>query len=77
MANNYTGIVGGVLSIYAYDIAMIYWVTQNSMENIYSGSYCYKLIFEGKSYPRSVNINKLYFKFIINNKMYNLFIHKT
>lgn len=38
------------------------------MTTINSGAYNYKILFEGKEYPHSVNITKLLFRYNINNK---------
>lgn len=49
--------------------------SNNLINNITSGPYSYKLFFEGKWYPHSVNLTKLYFKFSHNNKEHNKILY--
>lgn len=48
---------------------------QRQSLNIYSGPYEYKLCFEDKSYPHSVNLNKLIFNYKINDNYYSKILY--
>ena len=53
-------------------------VNQNISKNIiiiYSGPYDYKMFFEGKAYPHSVNLTKLLFNYELNNQKYSKILY--
>ncbi len=54
-----------------------YFYNQDSTQglNIYSGPYDYKLCFEDKAYPHSVNLNKLIFNYRINDNYFSKILY--